>query len=60
MNGQCGGTAQMSGGTIYTNDIFAVEDELIEKVRLGISSEEPVIEEPPVIKKKQIKRFNNK
>ena len=50
----------MAGGTVYTNDIFKVEEELIEKVRLGISSEEPIIEEPPVIKKKQIKRFNNK
>ena len=50
----------MAGGTIYTNDVFKVEEDLIEKVRLGISSEETIIEEPPVIKKKQIKRFNNK
>ena len=60
MGGECGGMSQMAGGTIYTNDVFKVEEDLIEKVRLGISSEETIIEEPPVIKKKQIKRFNNK
>ena len=59
MDGQCGGTPQMAGGRIQTGDIFKVEEELMEKVILGISSEEPIIEEPPVIKKKQIKRSNH-
>lgn len=59
MDGQCGGTNQMAGGRIQTDDIFKVEEELMEKVILGISSEEPIIEEPPVIKKKQIKRSNH-
>ena len=60
MDGQCGGSNQMAGGRIKTDDIFKVEEELMEKVILGISSEETIIEEPPVIKKKQIKRFNKK
>ena len=58
MNGQCGGSNQAAGGRIQTDDIFEVEQELMDKVVLGISAEESIIDEPPVIKKKQIKRIN--
>ena len=52
-----GGTPQSAGGRIETNDIFQVEDELMEKINIGLSEEESIIEEPPVIKVKQIKHF---
>jgi c-di-AMP phosphodiesterase-like protein len=60
MEGQCGGSSQSAGGRIYTDDVFKVENELLEKINLGISSEEDIIEEPPIIKKKQVKRQTNK
>ncbi len=61
MGEQCGGKNPLeAGGRIQTSDVFEVEEKLMEKVLLGISSEEPIIEEPPVIKKKQIRKFNNK
>ena len=56
MEGQCGGNALSAGGRIYTDDVFKVEDELLEKVSLGISAEEDIIEEPLIIKKKQLKK----
>lgn len=59
MEGQCGGTNQAAGGRVNESDIFKVEEELMDKVTLGISDKEQVIEEPPVIKKKQIKRPNH-
>lgn len=59
IEGQCGGTCQAAGGRIKSNDVFAVEEDITNKVVLGISDEEQVIEEPPVIKKKQIKRHNS-
>ena len=58
MEGQCGGTNQTAGGRVNSDDIFEVEKELMDKVILGISSEESIIEEPPIIKKKQIIRHN--
>ena len=59
MEGQCGGTNQAAGGRVNESDVFKVEEELMNKVILGISDKEQVIEEPPVIKKKQIKRQNH-
>ncbi len=52
---QGGGNAQSAGGRIKSQDIFAVEQELMDKVSLGFSEEEDIIEEPPIIKLKQIK-----
>ena len=55
MSGQCGGNAQSAGGRIKTDDIEEIERELVEKVKLGVSEEVPVMEEPPIIKMKKRK-----
>ena len=57
MEGQCGGNCQSAGGIIESDDIFKVEQELMDRVGLGLSDEEDIIEEPPVIKSKQIKKL---
>lgn len=51
-----GGNAQSAGGRIETDDIFAVEQALMEKIQCGISDEEDVSSNPEIIKIKQIKR----
>ena len=52
-----GGNAQSAGGRIETEDIFTVEQELMQKVPFGLSEEEEIIDEPPVIKVKQVGRL---
>ena len=52
-----GGNAQSAGGRIESDNIFEVEEELMQKVPYGLSEEEEIIEEPPVIKVKQIKKI---
>ena len=52
-----GGTAQTAGGRIETDDIFALEEELMQKVPYGLPEEADVIEEPPTIKVKQIRKI---
>lgn len=49
-----GGNSQSAAGRITADDLFAIEEELMSKVANGISSEEKVVEEPQVIKVKQI------
>ena len=51
-----GGNDQSAGGRIQSDDLKEIEEELMSKIPLGISSEEDIIEEPPVIKVKQIKK----
>lgn len=51
-----GGNAQNAGGRVESDNIFEIEEELMNKVYLGISDKEDIIDEPPVIKIKQIKR----
>lgn len=51
-----GGNTQCAGGRVETDDILAVEKELMEKVPSGISDEEDVFTTPEIIKIKQIKR----
>lgn len=51
-----GGNSQSAGGRIETDDIFGIEEDLMQKILLGLSSDENIIDEPPVIKLKQIKR----
>lgn len=51
-----GGNSQSAGGRIVSEDITKVEEELMGKVTVGFSSEEPVIKQPKVIKVKQIRR----
>ena len=51
-----GGNTQCAGARIYTDDLFQVESKLMDAVPAGLSDKENIIEEPPVIKKKQIKR----
>ena len=57
MEGQCGGNGQSAGGRITSDDIFKVEQDLMDRVGLGLSDEEDIIEEPPVIKSKQIRKI---
>ena len=51
-----GGNSQTAGGRVVSDNIFEIEEELMNKVYLGISDKEDIIDEPPVIKIKQIKR----
>ena len=51
-----GGNAQSAGGRMETGDIFGIEEELMQKVQVGIPEEIDVIGEPPIIKVKQIKK----
>ena len=52
-----GGNFQSAGGRVVTDDITAVENLLMEKVPIGVSDEEEIIENPPVVKKvKQMKK----
>ena len=55
-----GGNAQAAGGRIITNDILSLEEELMSKVPSGISEEEKLVEEPQIIKVKQIKNIKEK
>lgn len=55
-----GGNNQSAGGRIQSDNLWSVESLLMSQVPLGISSEETIIEEPPVIKVKQIKRGKKK
>ncbi len=52
-----GGTAQTAGGRIETDDIFSLEEELMQKVPYGLPEEANVIEEPPIIKVKQVRKI---
>ena len=52
-----GGTAQTGGARIVADDIFKVEEELMDNVQYGISDTENVAFTPQVIKIKQIKRY---
>lgn len=54
MNG--GGNPQSAGGRIETDDILKIEEKLMEKVLSVLSEEETTIENPKIIKVKQIKR----
>lgn len=51
-----GGNSHSAGGRIVSDDIIGVEENLMNQISVGLSSEEPVIEEPKVIKVKQIRR----
>lgn len=51
-----GGNAQSAGGRVRTDDIAKIEEMLMDKITIGLSDEEPIIEHPKVIKVKQIKR----
>ncbi len=53
MQGKGGGEFHRGGSIITTEDIFPVESELMEKVKLGFSDEVDVIEEPPTVKIKK-------
>ena len=49
-----GGTPKRAGTTVKSNNILEVEEELINKVALGISSEETLQEHPIVVKMKKM------
>lgn len=51
-----GGNPQCAGCKIETDDILKLEEELKEKISLGISSDENISSEPKVIKVKRIKK----
>ena len=51
-----GGTPQTAGGRVETDDILSLEEELMQTVHYGLPEEADIIEEPPTIKLKQIKR----
>ena len=51
-----GGNAQSAGGRIVGDDVFSVEEDLMSKIQFGLSEEEPLVDEPQVIKVKQIKK----
>ena len=51
-----GGNPQSAGGRIKTDNILSLENDLMNIIPIGLSDNEDIIEEPPVIKRKQIKR----
>lgn len=51
-----GGNPTSAGCRIKTDDLLKVEKELMDKVSYGISEEEEIVEEPQVIKVKQVKK----
>lgn len=53
---QGGGNHQSAGTRIESDNIFDTEKELMSKVLLGLPEEENIVEEPQVIKVKQIKK----
>lgn len=55
-----GGNAQCAGGRVESNDPFKVEEDLMSKIQFGLSEEEPLAEEPQVIKVKQIRKLPEK
>lgn len=53
-----GGNAQSAGARIETDDIQKLEDLILEKAMMVIGSDEKVLEEPQVVKVKQLKYSN--
>lgn len=51
-----GGNPQSAGGRINTDNLLSLENKLMEMVPYGLSETEDIIAEPPVIKRKQVKR----
>jgi len=51
-----GGNPQSAGGRVESDDIFEIEEQLMDKVLDVLSEEESTIENPKVIKVKQIRR----
>ena len=51
-----GGNPQSAGARIKTDNLLSLENKLMKIIPIGLSEKEDIIEEPPVIKKKQIKR----
>lgn len=57
VKGECGGTAHSAGGRVVCDDLLKVEQEIIDKVNIGVEDEEEeIIEEPKIIKIKKINR----
>ena len=52
-----GGTIQSAAARIPSDDIFKLEEILIGNIPKGLSEEEDIIDEPPVIKRKQAKKL---
>ena len=50
-----GGTPQSAGGRVEAEDIFSVEQRLMQKICFGLPDTAEIIEEPPVVKVKQVK-----
>ncbi len=48
-----GGNPESAGGKIDTANIFAIEQEIMNNIQIGISEEEKIIKEPPVVLVKQ-------
>lgn len=51
-----GGNPQSAGGRVKTDNLLSLENNLMKYIPAGLSEKEDIIEEPPVIKKKQIRR----
>jgi hypothetical protein len=49
-----GGNHQSPGALLLSDDIFNMEKELMSKVIIGLPEEENIVEEPQVVKLKQI------
>lgn len=51
-----GGNPQSAGGRIQSNNLLSLENELMDVIPVGLSEKEDIIAEPPVIKRKQVRR----
>ena len=50
-----GGNVQNAGSRVVADDIFEVERQVMEKITTGISDDEKVVDEPKLLKLKQVK-----
>ncbi len=55
-----GGNAQSAGGRVVSDDIDSIEEKLMNSISLGISDDIEVMDSPPIIKVKQIKKEKNR
>lgn len=55
-----GGNRQSAGAKVYNKNLLEVEEELMTKVPIGVSDDETILDEPPIIRKKQVKRYRKR
>lgn len=52
----CGGNAKNAGGLVETDDIFSIEQKLMQEIQWGLPSIVPPLEEPQITKVKKLRK----